>query len=270
VGRWLIAVSIALLVLPASAARAAQRTDGSKPAPAKIVRLVTHVPSSTLNTVGAGDVAGPPFFGVLPLHRPLMSHGKPELITMNFAWCPHCGANNWSLAIALSRFGTITGLRVINSGSFYCKVAKNPCFLTSFPCDPYTEGISFFGASYASPYLSLTPVVVQDVHGHNLQRLTRHEFSAINGFDPGAGAAPAVDVGGRYGFVNSGYDPAALAHKTWSQIASSLANPQSQIARRIDGLANLFTAAICKVTNGRPAAVCKSQGVVAAGAAHLH
>ena len=36
------------------------------------------------------------------------------------------------------------------------------------------------------------------------------------------------------------------------QIATSLAHPRNRTARHIDGLANLFTAAICKVTKGRP------------------
>ena len=37
----------------------------------------------------------------------------------------------------------------------------------------------------------------------------------------------------------------------------------------MDGLANLFTAAICQVTKGRPGSVCKSRGVRAAAAAVL-
>jgi uncharacterized protein DUF929 len=269
VGRFAAAVLVVLFALSVSGAQAAQRTDGSNLAPERIARLVTSVPVTTLNTVGAGNIAGPGFFSVFSLHNSLVSHGKPELITMNMAWCPHCAANNWSLAIALSRFGTLTGLRVINTGTYYCKLARGSCTLTPSPCDPYTHGLSFFGARYASPYLSLDAVVIQDVHGRNLQRPTRQVFSAIKRFDP-QGGTPAVDVGGRYGFLNSGYDPGALAHKTWSQIASSLANPHSRIARQIDGLANLFTAAICKVTKGRPAAVCTSGGVVAAGAARLH
>jgi hypothetical protein len=43
-----------------------------------------------------------------------------------------------------------------------------------------------------------------------------------------------------------------------------LSNPNSSVAKRIDGLANLFAAAICKVTNDQPAGVCSSSGVVAA------
>jgi Domain of unknown function (DUF929) len=269
VGRLAVVALVALLVLPVSIAQAAHRTDGSTPAPPRLAQLVTNVPVSTLNKVGAGDIFGPPVFGVATLHGELRSHGKPELLTMNLAWCPHCAANSWASAVALSRFGTLTGLRVINTGTYYCKLAANSCALTPSACYPFTHGLSFFSASYRSPYLSFAAVVLEDVRGHSLERLTGRETSAIASFDQ-QGGAPAVDIGGRYGFLNSGYDPGTLAHRTWSQIAGSLANPHDRIARRIDGLANLFTAAICKVTNGRPARVCNSHGVVAAGAAGLH
>ena len=88
---------VALVVLPVGVARAAPRTDGSTPAPAQIARLVANVPVSTLNQVGAGDVDGLQSFGVFKLSgRPLTSRGKPELMTMNLAWCPHCAANSWA------------------------------------------------------------------------------------------------------------------------------------------------------------------------------
>ncbi len=262
-------VLTALFVLPVSTAEAAHRTDGSMPAPAQIVQLVTNVPVRTLNQVGAGDVDGPASFSVFKLHgAALMSHRKPELLSMDLAWCPHCAANSWALAVALSRFGSLTGLRVIDSGTYYCTLAANPCTLAPFPCFPHTHGISFFGAKYHSSYLSFASVVLQDVDGKNLQSPTPPENSAIASFHA-QGEAPALDVGGAYAFLNSGYSPGTLAHKTWSQIASSLTDPQNPIARRVDGLANLFTAAICTATRGRPAGVCKSSGVVAAGAAHL-
>jgi hypothetical protein len=229
---------------------------------------VTHVPLSTLNTVGAGDVYGPQGFGVFKLGRQLVRNGKPELLTMNLAWCPHCASNNWALAVALSRFGKLSGLRVIDTGTFYCKLSHQPCNLKPFPCYPHTHGLSLFGTSYASSLLSFGAIVLQDVRGHNLDRPTRPEHVAFNQFDQ-FGQTPAVDIGGAYGFVGPGYDPGALAHKTWSQIAGSLANPHNPTARRIDGLANLFSAAICKVTNGLPSAVCTATGVIAAGAARL-
>ncbi len=259
---------VALLALPVSAAQAADRGDGSTPAPAGLVQLVTNVPTSTLNKVGAGDVLGPGDFTVSKLDRKLERHGKPEFLSMNLAWCPHCAANSWALAVALSRFGTLTGLRVINTGTYYCKLVRDSCNLSPSPCYPNTHGLSFLDAGYTSRYLSFSAVVLQDLHGHNIEKLTRRNNAALNQFDR-QGETPAVDVGGSFGFLNSGFSPGALAGMTWSQIAGSLANPHNRVARRVDGLANVFTAAICKVTRGRPAMVCRSHGVTAAGNARL-
>jgi hypothetical protein len=267
----LVVVLIALLVLPVGMAEAAVRGDGSRLAPAQIVESVTRVPESTLNQVGAGELSGPGAFSVFKLHAGhLTRHGRPELLTMNLAWCPHCAADSWSLAVALSRFGVLTGLRVIDSGTHYCVLVSDPCALTGSPapCFPHTHGLSFLRARYRSSYLSLAPIVLQDVAGRSVEQPTRKENAALNTFDP-QGQTPAVDIGGAFGFVNSGFSPGVLAHRSWSQIAGSLADAHNPIARRIDGLANLFTAAICKVTRGRPASVCRSRGVVAAGAARL-
>src|SRR5205807_1610858 len=105
---------------------------------------------------------------------------KPEVVSMNLAWCPHCAANSWALAIALSRFGTLSGLRAINTGSYYCKLAHDPCSLQPFPCYPFTDGLSFFGVSYQSRYLSFGTIVIQDKFGHNLQKPTKRENRAFN------------------------------------------------------------------------------------------
>ena len=232
----LVVVLIALFVLPVSVAEAAIRMDGSTPAPARIVQLVTNVPDSTLNRVGAGELSGPAAFNVFKLDTgQLRSHAKPELLTMNLAWCPHCAANSWSLAVALSRFGVLTGLRVIDSGTHYCELVSDPCALTLSPCYPHTHGLSFLRARYRSSYLSFAPIVLQDVDGHHVENPTRKQNSALNSFDR-QGQTPALDIGGVFGFVNSGFSPGILAHRSWSQIAGSLAHAHNPIARRIDGL----------------------------------
>jgi hypothetical protein len=268
VGRRVVAGLIALFVVPLGSAHAKPRSDGSTPAPAKIVRLVTHVPGSTLNAVGVGKLSGPQEFNIWTLGSQLKSQGKPQLLTMNFAWCPHCAANSWALTIALSRFGKLSHLRVIDTGLHYCRVAHNSCNLKPFACFPHTHGLSFLDATFKSSALSFGAIVLQDVRGHTLERPTPSENQAFKPFDA-FGGAPAIDVGGVYGFFNSGYDPGALAHKTWSEIAGSLANPHNPIARHIDGLANLFTAAICAATSGHPARVCTQPGVQAAFTARL-
>jgi Domain of unknown function (DUF929) len=245
-----------VFVLGAGVAEAASRTDGSAAASADVGRLVSHVPVSAFNQVGTGDLL-PQDLGVTKLKGvPLRSEGKPELLAMTLAWCPHCAATSWPLAIALSRFGTFSGLRIIDSGTLYgTKLHGNPGF-------PHTHGLSFFTARYNSAFLSFKDVVLQDVKGHNLETLTSKESTAIQSFDA-QGEAPAADVGGVYGVLGVGFSPGILAHMSWLQIASSLSHPNSSTAKRLEGMANLFAAAICKVTNGRPAHVCSSSGVLA-------
>ncbi len=241
------------------------------PAPAQVTQLVTSVPASTLSEVGVGSSRDPitsPGFGISKRDGHFTSDGKPEIVSVELAWCPHCAANSWALAVALSRFGTLTGLGEINTGTHFCKVAEDPCNLNPLSCFPYTHGLSFIDAVYRSPYISFASIVLQDVRGRNLEHPTRREERSLRTFHL-QGTAPALDVGGAWGFNGSGYDPGALAHKTWSQIAGSLANPHNRIARQVDGLANLFTAAICSATKGRPGNVCKSGGVQAAAAAVL-
>ena len=107
------------------------------------------------------------------------------------------------MAVALSRFGTLTGLGEINTGTHYCKVAEDPCILSPVSCFPDTHGLSFLDAGYRSPYISFAAIVLQDVNGRNLENPTRREKRSINTFDP-QGVAPALDVAGALGFEGSG------------------------------------------------------------------
>ena len=246
-----------VLVLGAGVAEAAVRSDGSKPAPSAISNAAASISVNTFNKVGTGGastknaqkISGSAF----------NSGGKPEVLTMNLAWCPHCGANNWALAVALDRFGTLTGLRVIDSGTYFCtKLHAKPCF-------PHTHGLSFLRAHLQSKYLSFSAVVLEDLKGHRLEKPTRKEVAAMHSFDP-RGGFPAVDIGGLYGFVGPAYDPGALKGKTWAQIAATLSSGKGRVGRGIDGSADIFTAAICNVTGGKPSGVCESKGVKAAAA----
>ena len=116
-------------------------------------------------------------------------------------------------------------------------------------------------------YISFAAIVLQDVNGRNLESSTRRERRSLRMVHLQR-ASPALDIAGALGFGGSGHDPGTLAHKTWSQIAESLANRTIGSARQVeDGLANLFTAAICRVTKDAPGSVCKSRGVRAAAEA---
>jgi hypothetical protein len=44
----------------------------------------------------------------------------------------------------------------------------------------------------------------------------------------------------------------------WEQIAGSLADPKTDLARAIDGSANVITASLCTLTKHQPAQVCNA------------
>ena len=70
------------------------------------------------------------------------------------------------------------------------------------------------------------------------------------------GAIPFIDYGNKYMSVGATYDPGVLAGLTWSEIAADLHTPSTPLAKSVLGAANYVTAAICGLTNDRPATAC--------------
>jgi hypothetical protein len=222
--------------------------------PASVVNNVTGVPASTLNTVGVGSLSG----GGLPIRSisdtPLTSGGKPEMLYIGAEFCPYCAAMRWSMAVALSRFGTLSPLHGIYSSSSAGEV------------DPHTATLTFYKSSYSSKYLAFTSVENETVTHAQLQATTAAQQALWQKYDSSANGLgyPFIDIGNKYVITGPLFDPAILAGMSWSQVAAALHNPSSPVAQAADGAANLITAAICKTTNGLPASVCTSSGVVKA------
>jgi hypothetical protein len=222
--------------------------------PASVTRNVTSVPASVLDSVGAGSVISKPVTSITG--PPLTSNGKPEMLYIGAEFCPYCAAMRWSMAVALSRFGTLsTPLKGIHS--------------SSTDTDPNTATLTFYKSSYSSKYLTFTPVENEDRNRNQLQPLTTAQNALWTKYqpDPSTRGYPFIDIGNRY-MLSVIYNPQVLQGLTWSQIASSLSKPDSAVAKGINGAANVITAAICKTTGGQPGNVCSSAGVQAA-ASHL-
>jgi hypothetical protein len=47
-----------------------------------------------------------------------------------------------------------------------------------------------------------------------------------------------------------------LAGLSWSKIAADLHDPNTAVAKAVNGTANYITAAICKMTGNQPASAC--------------
>ncbi|MBC3841495.1 DUF929 domain-containing protein [Streptacidiphilus sp. 4-A2] len=231
------------------------------PAPAALTAQLAGVSPAVLDKVGAGQVNTLP---VTVTKAPaLTSGGKPEILYIGAEYCPYCAAERWPLIIALSRFGAFHGLQLTHS--------------SSSDVDPNTPSFSFHGAGYTSDYLSFTgvetntdqPAATGNGYGV-LDTPTAAEQQVLSTYDAApylpadsAGAIPFADLGGRYLISGASYDPQLLAGLTQQQVAATLDNPGSPIAQAVDGTANALTTALCKLTGGKPAAVCTS---AAAGA----
>jgi Domain of unknown function (DUF929) len=224
-----------------------------------LVNTTTSVPASVLDTVGAGTFNGKvqTITGNPP---PLVSNGKPELLFIGAEYCPYCAANRWAMIVALSRFGTFSGLTTVHSGITDGAGDQEPY--------PNTPTFSFVNAKYTSKYLTFTSVEGEtnipdtSTGGYTaLQTPTSAQQALLTKYDAApytteAGAIPFLDFGNKYVSIGVSYPNTAIQSLTWSQIAADLHNPNSTAAKAVDGTANYYTAAICKMTGNQPASAC--------------
>jgi hypothetical protein len=222
---------------------------------AAVVDKTTSVPASALDTVGAGggSVTAKP---TTISGTALTENGKPEMLYLGAEYCPYCAAERWAMVVALSRFGTLKGLATVHSGVRSGGGQAEP--------DPNTPTWTFAKATFSSPYLAFTPVELQtnipdpSTGGYTgLQTPTAAEQALFTHYDSSQGV-PFIDFGNKYMILGPSYDPGVLAGLSWSTIATDLSNPNSPVAKAVDGTANYITAAICKMTGNQPASACTS------------
>jgi hypothetical protein len=221
---------------------------------ASVTRAITTVPASTLNAVGAGTASR---FTLTKGQPVLMSGGKPEVLYIGGEFCPYCAAQRWAMVVALSRFGTFSGLHYIHS--------------SSTDVYPNTPTLSFYKSGYTSKYLTFTPVEWYSVTHTVLQPPTSAQLALFKKYDgppyvpaADAGSFPFVNIGNQALILGSQYQPSAFSGLTWSQVAAAIRDPSSAIAKDVNGAANQMTAELCKLTHGQPGGVCTAPGVKAA------
>lgn len=238
-----------------------------------LTKQVTNIPASVLDQVGGGSIrksdfipgskvasasASPGTYFATVNGPPLTKNGKPEFLYVGAEYCPFCAAERWAMINALSRFGAFSGLKASHS--------------SSSDIDPNTPSWTFHGSTYASKYISFTPVEesTNERQGNSsdpttpyvpLQNPTAAQQALLTKYDPGTGqggAIPFIDLGNKYVGVGNmlPYGPETLKGKTWSQVAAAMSQPNSAIAQGAVGTANYLTAAICSLTKNQPATAC--------------
>jgi hypothetical protein len=259
-GAIVVVVAVVLgFVLSSGNGGSSGTTAGSTaPAPTgsaltSVLDQLTTVPAATLDQVGAGQTASNP---TSITGTALTSGGKPEVLYMGAEYCPYCAAERWALIVALSRFGSFSGLAPIRSAAKDGAGNAEPY--------PLTPTWTFVNAKFTSTYLTFTPVelntnIPDTATGFytTLQTPTAAEQALLNKYDAAdQGAIPFIDYGNQFVSIGASYNPAVLSGLTWAEIAADLRNPSSPVAKAVLGVANYSTAAVCVLTHNLPASAC--------------
>lgn len=217
--------------------------------PDTILSKVTNVNQSTFEKVGKGSIGNP--FNVAQGNPPVnkTADGRPIFLYVGADYCPYCAAERWSLVMALSRFGTFKDLHLMQS--------------SSTDVYPNTSTFSFDKSSYTSQYIDFQAVETQDRNGQPLGKLSDAQQAIFDTYDGPPyidakykGSIPFLSVANQYIEISAGFIPDQMEGLTWQQIADKLTDPNDSITQSIVANANYITAAICQVTDQKPADVC--------------
>ena len=208
---------------------------------AQLITIITTLPASELDAVGQGTANN----RIKPISGTALvgSNGKPEVFYYGAEYCPFCAAQRWSLIVALSRFGTFSGLQTTTS--------------SSTDVYPNTVTFTFRNATYSSQYIDFRSVESSDRDQKPLQSPTAAEQDLITKYDTD-GSIPFVDFANKFAFSGATYTPDVISGMSWLAVADQLKSPDTPQAKAILGSVNLITAAVCKSIGDQPASVCSS------------
>lgn len=253
----LVVVGIVVLVLAKPSTDSSSSDDlAAKPAPASIAADLAEVPMTSLSGAYAAEqkvAASASTDANLPTaitaanrakYGALKSGGKPEVLYMGAEYCPHCANLRWPLVVALSKFGSFSGLKVITSS------------------EDHVPTLSFVGATYHSDVLSFTPVELYDQDHKPLEKGTDAQMTLLQSL--GQGGYPFVDFGGKYAQSGDPYNGSPFVGKTQTDIAAAVAKSSADatdittMPGQVNAVAGSFVDVICDLTDDKPAKVCKA------------
>ena len=270
-----VVVVATLVVIKVTSSSSPSGSSTFQPVDATTFANLTHVPASVFDTVGIKSPVAPVTPPGVAKNLPALTGTSstnttlPEVFYMGAEYCPFCAAERWPTIIALSRFGTWSGLGYAKSSTVSGEVF------------PGTPSFTFLKATYKSKYLAFRGIesynaVYNSVTGFYspLMTPTAAENALFKKYDtstyiPGLpasndGSIPFISIGNKYLVSGASYTPQALAGLTQAQIASGLSDPTSPVTDAIITSANYQTATYCLLTKNQPGSVCDSAGVLAA------
>ncbi len=269
-----VVVVAALVIIKVATGSSTAGPAPFQPTSATVVSEVTGVPASVFNAVGVKSPA-------VPISAPISLKGQPalnattgattlpEVFYLGAEYCPFCAAERWPTIVALSRFGTFSGL-----GDMISSTKPGEAY-------PGTPTFTFVKAHYKSKYLAFKSVEQYTNVWDNatnfystLQNPSKTELAIFKKYDtttyvPGMTAQqdysiPFVSIGNKYLISGASFTPQLLAGVSRDTIAAGLTDPTNPVTAAIIATANLETATYCVLTKDQPSTVCASPGVLAA------
>lgn len=200
----------------------------------------------TLSAVGVPQSVTTPTT-INPPGQGLAQGGKPQILYIGAEFCPYCAAERWGMVVALSKFGNFSNLE-------YMQSADNDVVANGL------STLSFRNSNYASQYITFVSVENEDRNHSPLQAVTSAQQQIWSTYTSNRDSYPFIyfsnSSGGVYYVSGAQYAVTDIQNLNWTQIGSQLSNPNSNVAKVIDGTANTFINAICKLDGGKPSSVC--------------
>ncbi len=250
-----VVVVIAVLAVAAFIALSKRAEDQPVPAPTGTLaeasaRVVTSYTAADFDsvTVTADTFPAEVLPKKLTAPKPMTQDGKPVILYVGGEFCPYCAAQRWAMAAALSRFGTFTALPAHTAVEPGAKVPT----------------VTFHGASYRSDYLVFQGVETETNDRKPLDPLTGDALALVQ--TNNVQGVPWIAFGGRFQLDTALPAVQLFVNKSTEEVVAALKDPTSPTAKAVLGAADVITAQICVVTEGKPATVCQSPGVTAASA----
>jgi thiol-disulfide isomerase/thioredoxin len=270
-----VVVALVIIKVASGGSTPPGKTTFQAASPAVVTELTT-VPASVFNTVGVtspiAQVTPPQSIAKLPALTATNASGQkvPEVLYMGAEYCPYCAAQRWSTIIALSRFGTWSGLG--NMASYSGDVYPNTPSFTFVDSKYTSKYLVFKSVEMYTNYIDTATSYYAKLQTPNAQE--EHEISTydsskyIKGLQSSQdGSIPFITFANKFLVAGASYSPTTLAGSSRDSIAGALANATSPVTQAIIASANYQTAAICTLTNMQPGNVCTSSGVAAAAKA---
>src|SRR5436190_2497565 len=255
IGGVLVVIAIIIGVFVIFSNQQSGSPNGPTQASSQVFKAVTNVDPNVLTTVGTGGVQNPLHAVKGPPPILVGPTGKPQFLYIGAEYCPYCAAQRWATVVALSHFGAFDKLYQTSSSS--------TDIYPSTPTFTFYSG-HYGGSFYTSKYIDFVPVETEDQQQNPLQTPTTDQQNLLNTYDvppytTQSGSIPFIDIANQYIMIGASFNVQDLQNLQWQDIANSLSDPTSPVAKDILGTANYMTASICLTTHQQPGSVCNTQ-----------